>query len=316
MKEPLISVIIPAYNAEQTIGRCIDSICQSTYKNIEIICVDDGSKDNTYQIISDYPDNRIVLIKQENRGVSVARNTGIEASNGEYISFVDADDMVGKTMLSELYKIITRGSDIDIVGCSFSSYLGNLDNGEQKSVGVIKDAERVFNDFYFKTYSWGKLYRRESIGDLRFAEGIGVGEDKIFLTELKNRCRKAGIIDLKMYYYYQNPKSVMHGSNPYLDLDKNVEYCLEVMDKSNPTTQRELLIRAYKYAFSYRYMNRKNPEYKKINNKFNKILQKCKVYSDILPFKIRIIYIIMSKFPVIYDIYQNARGVCASTKEY
>ena len=105
---PLISVIVPVYNVEKYIGKCLESICCQTYSNLEIIVVNDGSTDNSRQIVLQWTekDKRIVFLEQQNSGVSVARNLGIEKAHGEYIAFVDSDDYIADNMYMELYHLL------------------------------------------------------------------------------------------------------------------------------------------------------------------------------------------------------------------
>lgn len=115
MGEKLVSIIIPVYNAEKYISRCLDSIINQSYKNIQIIVIDDGSTDNGVLILDKYKedDNRISVYRTENRGVSYARNLGIEKAKGEYFVFVDADDFVQKDMIEKMYyRLLSDGSDI------------------------------------------------------------------------------------------------------------------------------------------------------------------------------------------------------------
>ena len=213
LKEPLISVIIPAYNAEKTIENTLQSVCLSTWRNLEIICVDDGSTDSTYHVISHYDDTRVIPLFQENKGVSVARNTGIDNSHGAYITFVDADDMVSPEMIAILFKMICISPDVDIASCSFTTEsFDKLDSSKRR---VLKSSKEAFDEHCFKTYIWGKLYKKSFIGKTRFAEGVNFGEDKVFLTELKGKCRKACVSDSKLYFYYQNPFSITHQKKVY-----------------------------------------------------------------------------------------------------
>ena len=122
MDEKLVSVIIPAYNIEDYIGRCLDSVLSQTYKNLEILVVDDGSSDCTGEILDDYEkkDQRIRVIHKENGGVSSARNIGIEAATGDYIGFVDGDDLMEPEMYKTLVNLL-KEENADIAHCGHAS---------------------------------------------------------------------------------------------------------------------------------------------------------------------------------------------------
>ena len=124
MVTDLITIVVPVYNVEKYLRKCIDSILNQTYKNLEIILVDDGSPDNCGQICDEYAkkDNRIKVIHKENGGVSQARNVGIDNSNGEFIAFVDPDDYIEKEML---YKLKNNIENVDLSGCGSQKILGN-----------------------------------------------------------------------------------------------------------------------------------------------------------------------------------------------
>ena len=127
MNDELISIIVPVYNSSATLDKCINSLINQTYKNIEIIIVDDGSIDNSYDICLRYSlnDSRVKLIKQNNFGVSFARNKGLEICNGKYIGFVDADDYIEKNMYSKLYENLKK-TDSKLAICNY--YFENVEN--------------------------------------------------------------------------------------------------------------------------------------------------------------------------------------------
>lgn len=209
----MISVIVPVYNVESYIYKSIKSICDQTYKNIEIILVDDGSTDKSYQICEQLrsEDERIKLITQANQGVSKARNVGINNSNGKYIYFMDADDYIEKDMLENMYNIYQKNkTDIVICGYYFETQKKyKVDRYEVKYKEVYyKDREELMNDFVKLWDSslmyniWNKLYKR----DLIFENGLifpeyKMGEDLEFNNKYVELCKSAYVLD-KCYYHY------------------------------------------------------------------------------------------------------------------
>lgn len=210
-----VSIIIPIYKAEKYLKRCLDSVLQQTYKNIEIILVDDGSTDSCPSICDNYQekDNRIKVIHSENYGQSVARNKGMDLASGKYISFVDADDVLAHNAIERLVTVAEQGvydivsgnyfrvnKEIKISSNSYSS-------GEINKYGS-KDQRKRYN--LYKTsssfgYVWGKLYRRSFLNEhkLRFDEAKKVFmEDAVFNLKAFSFNPKYYVLNEPIYYYY------------------------------------------------------------------------------------------------------------------
>ncbi len=218
--KPLISVIVPVYNGQEFLSKCIKSIEDQTYPNLEIIVINDGSADQTAVVCEKMAceyDN-IGLIHLENEGVSVARNAGIDAAKGEYITFVDADDRLLPKTLEILYETLLE-TDSDIAGCSFASW----NNEQQWAQAIEKDTianetVRIYSGDSFvleeilkgNSRCWSKLYKRALIGNIRFRQGLTIGEDMLFLVDLVPRIKKIVEIPYKGYGYYQNPTGAMN----------------------------------------------------------------------------------------------------------
>lgn len=213
---PLISVIVPAYNSEKFVGKCIESIQNNSYKNIEIIIINDGSKDNTAAVVSEYAkaDPRVVLINKENGGVSKARNTGIDVATGEYIAFIDSDDYISEDFLETLIKpCIEQGAESAV-----SSYQMVTPDGKPlpcSKTGFTDDffiTPQEVADNYFKYLDMGvvnfvnRIHKRSVVGDIRFSETLKWGEDGSFNLEVFRRCKRIYATPRELYYY------VMHSS--------------------------------------------------------------------------------------------------------
>ena len=207
MKEEKISVIVPIYKVEQLLSRCVESIQNQTYKNLEIILVDDGSPDKCGDICEDYveKDSRIRVIHKSNGGLSDARNVVIEFASGKYICVVDSDDWLDLDMIEMLYNVCTdRGADI--VECSFRNIYSNYIQEETRCTAAVTEADSVFAlegmlDWkYFKPVAWNKIYKRATIGDIRYPVGK-IHEDEFTTYKYFYNANKLVYVDVSKYNY-------------------------------------------------------------------------------------------------------------------
>lgn len=201
MCEEKISVIVPIYNAELYLDRCLKSIINNTHRNLEIICINDGSTDTSLNILESYKENdsRIIVISQENRGVSSARNKGMEIATGEYISFVDADDMIHPKFFTCLMSIMIE-SDADIV---IGGYSRELKYGtEQKIVAESLSRAQFMQRRDCKGFVWGRIYKKNII-TIRFDEKSKI-EDADFNAALISISENLKIMYTRvpLYFYF------------------------------------------------------------------------------------------------------------------
>ena len=216
--DDLISVIVPVYNVEKYIRKCIDSILSNTYKNLEIIIVDDGSVDSSSIICDEYKkkDERIVVIHKENGGLSDARNKGIEISNGKYLMFIDSDDYISIDMIETLYKrLISDNTDMSICDYVTIDEKGEMYNSSdiKEDMPDIWDEEYFWESYYrkpsiFHMVAWNKLYKREIFNDIRFDVGK-IHEDEFICHKIISKCKSISIINKALYFYLQRSDSIM-----------------------------------------------------------------------------------------------------------
>lgn len=222
-----ISVIIPVYNCEKYVSKSIESILNQTYSNFEIILIDDGSSDNSHNVCLNYKnlDNRIFLYKQENQGVSSARNVGISKATGDFIMFLDADDYIEKFTIEKCIKII-EDYDVDIVKFNFIkefSKVSKKNNKLQKSDGVLERPyeEIVLNLFSNDNYcsSCQCLIRADIAKASKFDKRILVGEDFMYFIDILTKSKSIYICNENMYHYVVNQKSATNifNYNRYLN---------------------------------------------------------------------------------------------------
>ncbi len=209
----LISVIVPVYNAEKFLARCVDSILAQTYRNIEVLLVDDGSRDGSPAICDAYAarDGRVRVIHKPNGGVSAARNDGIEAAFGEFIAFCDNDDFYAPGMLERLLGMCLD-NDCGIAHCRFAKGDGeNLPTPPQQPVKVFSSRE-ILESFYTEAtiYVWDKLYRRDVWADVRFPVGSYTMEDQMVVHHTLWAAGCVAVVREKLYYHYIHPGSVMN----------------------------------------------------------------------------------------------------------
>lgn len=309
----LISVIVPVYNIEEYINRCIESIINQSYTLFELILVIDGSTDNS-EIICDKwakKDNRIRVIYQENGGVSSARNHGLDEANGDYITFIDGDDYIQPLMLEKLLEKIEQ-TDSDVSLCNLCVI--NL-NGNQKSTkmpGEMFDKKYLISNYFYnpvvKELLWGpyqKLFKKELLQDIRFKR-YALGEDILFVFEVLQKINKLSYVDYDGYFYVHREGSAVKSSFSkkrfdYIYATKEiVEICEfkapyalndanQWLYQNSLVTYRALIINGLKNTFSVEYKELR--EYLKNN--------KSKYFGN-LNKRRKLDYILSMYFPFVY----------------
>ena len=224
--EPIrISVIIPIYNTAIYLRKCLDSVCGQTYKNLEIICINDASPDNAAEILAEYArkDSRIVVINQENRGIAGARNSGLNVATGDYVIGLDSDDYLAPDLYENVVACM-QGKRPDIV--CFETTMVDIDGNEmpldQYYVlhwnGLYKTHDKLISDT--NVCVWNKLFKRELVEkyNLRFSEGI-VFEDNAWWWMIGAVSKTICYCSVKGYYYVQRPGSFMHDTRKRISLN-------------------------------------------------------------------------------------------------
>lgn len=236
-----ISIIIPVYNVEKYIDQCLDSIINQTYKNLEIIIVNDGTKDNSMKIVEKYlSDKRIKIINKKNEGLSSARNIGMEKATGEYIYFLDSDDWIENNTIK---KLVENSIDADIVGANFLYYdeitkKGKSEKDILKNIPITK-GEYLLNK-NVETMVWNKLYKLSFLKEkkLNFIKGI-IHEDEEFTFKCYMNSPKVKYIEDYTYNYRVNREnSIMYDSKTKEKNDYSIR-SLEVIIKSLNNLSKE-----------------------------------------------------------------------------
>lgn len=247
----MISVIIPIYNVEEYLDRCIESIINQTFKNLEIILVNDGSTDNCLDICKKWLkiDKRIKLIDKKNGGLSDARNAGMKIAQGEYISFIDSDDSISKDFYEIMYTILLKNNS-DIVECNIIDVYDNIkpkDNNlsdfvEKNYTSFEAIKELVKNNDFHQTV-WNKLYKKSVISNINFPYRK-LHEDEFFTWKVFKNCTKLTKINCSLYHYYHRKGSIMetnYSLNRLDALDARLERYVD-LKLLYPSLEKELKI--------------------------------------------------------------------------
>lgn len=206
MKKGLLSIIVPVYNVEKYLRPCIESILNQEYSSFELFLIDDGSKDASATICDEYAkqDDRIHVIHKSNGGVGSARNLGLDNCKGEYITFVDSDDIVAPNIFTESIHIIdTYNSDMVSFGFDEFGDANDIDNNCRMSVDkpeILSEEQAFENLDRLRIRAWNKVFKRSIIGDLRFKIGQ-IYEDVYFITNAVKRCSCVALINVPLYHY-------------------------------------------------------------------------------------------------------------------
>lgn len=231
-----VSIIVPIYNAEKYLKRCLNTIINQTYKNIEIILINDGSKDNSLNILKEYQNNdsRIIIIDKNNTGVSDSRNYGINKASGEYVAFVDSDDWLELDMIEQMIKVINE-KKVDIVRCN---YFRNYEDGTQKIgekynyniKGKILDQKEIKEKVLTRIlsgeipgYMWTLLIKKNILNKLKpLNMKLAMMEDTIFYIDLLLNIENMYIYDKALYHYFYNQNSASQSIKNYIRNYKNL----------------------------------------------------------------------------------------------
>lgn len=298
----LISIIIPVYNSEKYLKRCLSSIINQTYKDIEIIIIDDGSTDSSNKICKEYAlsDNRIKVININNSGVSNARNKGLDVANGEYIAFVDSDDVVDEKFIETMYNYCQEyNSKLCAVNVNYF-YKNKVKKPLHMKTGLI-DKKQYYRSLVYniKGFVCNKLYHKTLIKNVRFDSGISICEDLLFNVKVAASIKNAIVVNKYLYNYFQNIDATYNSNYNSKKISEIWAYdkIIKKISKDCP----EVLI-YYKYEYLLMAINQKN-KYKNssYNNDedYNIIINSIKkYYKEVMESKqiklIKKVYIVLS----------------------
>ena len=315
----LISVIVPVYNTKDYLDRCVQSIINQTYHNLEIILVDDGSTDDSGKKCDSWAskDNRIHVIHQKNAGVSAARNAGIEFAHGEYIGFVDSDDYIHEQM----YSLLIQAARVNKSAISCCDICTVRDNEEKSKQSDLKNGfithDEIVKGFLFdekiKGLMYGiynKIYKKELFKQLRF-EKLSMGEDILFSMQVIQNCTGIYYQNKPLYFYCIRENSAMTSAFSKKRFDY-VEAALKIEAICKQHYDKVCCDNAHCWVFlhvltTYRAMikNKMCEEYAEQAKQYRNYLKDNKKYLKSLPFKRKIDYFIVLHIPIAYRVYKG-----------
>lgn len=255
---PVLSIIVPVYNAEEFLTPCLDSIVNQSYKSLEIILVNDGSTDKSKEICERFVTNdpRIVLINQENSGQASARNRGLELATGKYIAFVDSDDTVSLDLFKSNVELLERHNTFDIV-----QFPRHINFGSDTNELIKQDEQIVRKDVLFKSWLekeiiswlvWDKIYRRDIFSNLRFKEGM-IYEDNYLIADVLSISKGIRISNKGIYYYWLRENSTTtkkHSLKKDLDTQKvSLNILRKIKDLNNVSKGRTVIVSRVFYVY-------------------------------------------------------------------
>lgn len=327
MDEKLVSVIIPAYNIEDYIGRCLDSIISQTYKNLEIIVVDDGSRDYTGGILDNYAkkDRRIKVIHKENGGVSSARNKGIEAAEGDYIGFIDGDDLIEPEMYKTLVDLLEE-ENADIAHCGYQMVFPDRidyyhNTGKKKIQTTEEGLKDLLSGEMIEPGLVNKLYKKELIKNCRLNETVKINEDLLMNYQLFKLSQKSVYYDITPYSYMIRSSSATGANSLITKREDSLRVLNQIKDDCINNNLLSIIYKRYIYLLMAICRDGlKDKSYMKYQKKQRKQLKKelkTDVFKSCIPKKLKYMSLFSCYFPhimkIIYKMYDLKTG---TSKKY
>lgn len=243
MTQPKISIIVPVYNSEKYLGACIDSILSQSFRDFELILVDDGSRDSSPRICDDYAqkDGRVKVIHKANDGVSAARNDGLDIAKGEYVTFIDSDDWVEREYLETL----SNYRDYDIVFFSHrmiyedgytSEFKFEEKEGDKQNIwGIVASLRKNAAGSNFYGYTWNKMFCRDIIEKykIRFTEGLRISEDEVYTLDYCTHAKSIKVLPLCLYNYRVLGTGLTATKNSADEYKKLADSYLSILNREN-----------------------------------------------------------------------------------
>lgn len=327
MTKKLVSVIIPAYNIEKYIGRCLDSVLSQIYENLEIIIVDDGSSDGTGKILDDYEkrDSRIKVIHKENGGVSSARNKGLDMAVGDYIGFVDGDDIIAPEMYETLVKLLEE-EDADIAHCGYQMVFPDrvdyyYNTGKRKVQTTKEGLKDLLLGEIIEPGLVNKLYKKSVIKNHRLDETVKINEDLLMNYQVFKDSKKSVYYDITPYSYMIRKSSATGSNTLSIKREDSLRVLKQIEDDCTDEELKAIAYRRYIYLLMVicrdSVEDKKYGEYQKKQRKQLKREIQKPLFKTSIPKKLKYMSMLSSYLPrlmkLIYKIYDLKSG---TSKKY
>lgn len=283
--EPLISIIIPVLNLQDLVGPCLDSVLNQSYRNLEVIVIDNGSTDNTKEILSEYAkkDTRIVVLNCMERGVSKARNLGLRNYKGEYLCFVDGDDIIEKDYVKDMFDYLSQ-NNCDMSICSFKKQkkytkFTRKTKVKQTLVDGAEAIKKMICSNQFTGIIACKLFKRELLDGIFFDEGIFLCEDLLFCFNYMQKSKKIVYFDQKLYHYLIRSNGAVMGR-----FNSKKLTCLKSLEKIISSTKNEEIIECAKAWMCMQcvmllyFCKRDKVKDEELNTKLHNLFEENKIY--------------------------------------
>lgn len=310
---PLISVIVPIYKVEKYLEKCVKSIGSQTYKNIEIILVDDGSPDNCGKLADNLAktDSRIKVIHKVNGGLSSARNAGIDVAQGDYIGFVDSDDTIEPFMYEKLFSLLQKeNTKLSVCAVNYvyedGKVLRKKGLGQNVTFDFCQAIIEMNSHRYFDMGAWSKLYHRSLFEDIRFPVGK-LSEDYYIMYKIFDKAQRISYLDIPCYNYLQRKNSITRGDKINHDHEYAAYEQMRYLDEKYPdmkvvghTAYASAALTVYDF-----YLKNKVKCAKEKMNHFQEVIKENKEYidkADYLTKSKKVQFILFSKSPTLYNV--------------
>lgn len=317
MSTPCISVVVPVYNSEKYIHKCIDSILNQSFSDIELILVDDGSEDNCGAICDEYAkkDSRVRVFHQQNRGACCARNVGIDNAKGEFISFVDSDDGIAKNALEILHKDITTfNADISCAGGG-KHYSDTKEAFEKSKYMIWTGSDAIKKSLLGNGHTHSacrKLYKRSFVGDTRFDEGGKIHEDGFFVFCCFLKEPVVVLRNVNIYYYRHNPDSISNAgfSERFLDVLYFADKKRDLVNDLYPEFEAEtnsMIVRANLVMLNL-FCRTNDKKYKKdIKRCINTVKRLKKFFVPVMPIDKKLLFVVTNNLYGVFRVYHKIK---------
>lgn len=313
-----ISVIVPIYKVEQLLSRCIDSIINQTYKNLEILLIDDGSPDRCGIICDEYAkrDNRIKVVHKQNGGLSDARNKGIEMASGAYLSFIDSDDYISPFFIETLYTMC-KNNHCDIAQCNFRRVYNDVLSTENSTSNIKiytgkEMTEKIYTDYYVQTIiTCNKLFKKQLFSNIAFPVGK-LHEDEATIYKLLYLSNHVAVTEAELYAYFMSPNSITRSgvSLRKMDYVEALEDRMDFFKLKGETNLYETTLKKYcfflldfYFVICDNFTDSAN-ELKLLKAKY-RIYYKSLLFSKTITIKTKTVLLLSRISPYLYRFYKN-----------